>query len=234
MMIQNGKCVVIGDDGVGKTCSLISYTTQAFPANYAPMVFDDYTCNIMFNGKPWNLSLFDTDGRHPNKDDRFERYSKNTETDMVFLIYFDVMNRESFKNVETFWVKEIKEYNIQKQLNTPYILVACKCDLRDDFYKNMDKDIHLGLDDEQCIKLVNGYCHDLMNNDVINICFKYYFEDNPITTEQGNATKKKIKAEYYLEHSALTQMGLKAVFDTAIKVIEENKQKKKSKSCFIL
>ena len=53
---------------------------------------------------------------------------------------------------------------------------------------------------------------------------------SPITYEQGLQVMKKIGAVKYLECSAVTQKGLKTVFDEAVRfVIQSKKDAKKKK-----
>uniref|UniRef100_A0A8C5ZH50 Uncharacterized protein n=1 Tax=Marmota marmota marmota TaxID=9994 RepID=A0A8C5ZH50_MARMA len=61
--MQTIKCVVVGNSAVGKTRLLISYTTNKFPSEYVPTVFDNYAVTVMIGGELYTLGLFDTAGQ---------------------------------------------------------------------------------------------------------------------------------------------------------------------------
>ncbi|GAB5361307.1 hypothetical protein AAMO2058_000702400 [Amorphochlora amoebiformis] len=191
--MQNIKCVVVGDGAVGKTCLLISYTTNAFPGEYIPTVFDNYSANVMVDGKAVNLGLWDTAGQEDY--DRLRPLSY-PQTD-VFLIAFSIISPSSFDNVKSKWFPEIQHHCP----GTPIILVGTKSDLRQD----------------------EGMKQKLSSKGI-----------SMVSPEMAESRAKEIGAVKYLECSALTQEGLKTVFDEAIRAALTPKKTKKKGGCVII
>ena len=176
--MQAIKCVVVGDGAVGKTCLLISYTTNAFPGEYIPTVFDNYSANVMVDGKPINLGLWDTAGQEDY--DRLRPLSY-PQTD-VFLICFSVISPASYENVRAKWHPEVQHHCPTTQC----LVVGTKIDLRDDaaaLQRLKEKNLE------------------------------------PISSQMGDQLAKDIGAVKYMECSALTQKGLKDVFDEGIRAV---------------
>jgi len=191
--MQNIKCVVVGDGAVGKTCLLISYTTNAFPGEYIPTVFDNYSANVMVDGKPVNLGLWDTAGQEDY--DRLRPLSY-PQTD-VFLICFSIISPHSFENVKSKWWPEIQHH----APGVPIILVGTKSDLRND--ANMAQQLAA-----KGLKMVS---HD-----------------------EVAQRAREIGAVAYLECSALTQEGLKAVFDEAIRAALNKRPTNTTNKCCVI
>lgn len=109
---------------MGKTCLLISYTTNKFPSEYVPTVFDNYAVTVMIGDEPYTLGLFDTAGQEDY--DRLRPLSY-PQTD-VFLVCFSVTSPASFENVREKWFPEVHHHCP----GVPCLIVGTQVDLRDD------------------------------------------------------------------------------------------------------
>jgi len=167
--------------------------THDIRADGLHIVFDNYSANVMVDGRPVNLGLWDTAGQEDY--DRLRPLSY-PQTD-VFLICFSIISSHSFDNVRSKWWPEIQHYCP----GTPLILVGTKSDLRNDsatLAKLQSKGLRV------------------------------------ISHEEAYGRRDEIEAQSYLECSALTQEGLKNVFDEAIRAAMNKKPKNKSKKCILL
>ncbi|XP_071501883.1 ras-related protein Rac2-like [Diadema setosum] len=179
------KLVVVGDGAVGKTCMLWSYTRNAFPKEYIPTVFDNFSQLMTVNDQKVNLGLWDTAGQEDY--DRLRPLSY-PQTD-IFLVCYSITSHPSESNVSTKWIPELQHH----AQGVPFILVGTKIDLRE----NPTPEELKKLKDKQ-----------------------------PFKKEHGVQLAKKLGAVAYMECSALTQKGLKEVFEKAVMtVLDPPKQK---------
>ncbi|KAI4460289.1 rho family gtpase [Holotrichia oblita] len=85
--------------------------------------FENYTKEKDIDGESYSLSLSTMGGQEDYDSLRPLSYPNTT----CFLLCFSINKRESFTNIESKWVVEIKEY----MPGTPFILVGTKNDLRE-------------------------------------------------------------------------------------------------------
>ena len=123
--MQAIKCVFVGDGAVGKTCLLVTYTTNEFPEDYVPTVFDNFTASVLVEGNEIHLGLWDTAGQEDYDRLRPLTYPQTN----VVVICFSLVDPVSLKHVSSKWFPEVRHYCGN---HIPIILVGTKLDLRKD------------------------------------------------------------------------------------------------------
>lgn len=190
--VETFKIVIVGDGACGKTCLLISYTTNCFPGEYVPTVFDNYEANILINGRSYTFGLWDTAGQEDY--DRLRPLSY-PDTD-CFLVGFSVVLPDQFENITAKWIPEIRHHCP----TVPFLIVGLQMDLRGD---------------KHTIEHLKAR------------------KQSPVSTEAGIALAEKVGAYAYVECSALTQAGVKNVFDQVANSILFERKTHKKKQCIL-
>jgi small GTP-binding protein len=197
--MQSLKCVVVGDGGVGKSCLLIAYTTNVFPGEYVPTVFDNYSANVCVDGKFIHLSLYDTAGQEDY--DRL-RPLAYPQTD-VFIICFSLINPTSLANVKSKWWPEVRHH----MPTTPIILAGNKLDLREneDTLKVLSEKGERPITTEQGIKVAKdiGAVKYIENSSLTQRGIKELFTEvvrvgmsNKAISKSGKGIRKDNSTEY--------------------------------------
>ncbi|XP_063050665.1 rho-related BTB domain-containing protein 2-like [Engraulis encrasicolus] len=194
--VETIKCVVVGDNAVGKTRLICARACNAtltqyqLLATHVPTVWaiDQYrVCQEVLERSrdvvddvSVSLRLWDTFGDH-HKDRRFA-YGRSD----VVVLCFSIANPNSLHHVKTMWYPEIKHFCPR----APVILVGCQLDLR---YADLEA--------------VNRARRPLARP------IKPHEIQPP---ERGREVAKEIGVPYF-ETSIVAQFGVKDVFDNAIR-----------------
>ncbi|KAJ4942183.1 hypothetical protein JOQ06_012049 [Pogonophryne albipinna] len=194
--VETIKCVVVGDNAVGKTRLICARACNAtltqyqLLATHVPTVWaiDQYrVCQEVLERSrdvvdevSVSLRLWDTFGDH-HKDRRFA-YGRSD----VVVLCFSLANPNSLRHVRTMWFPEIKHFCPR----TPIILVGCQLDLR---YADLDA--------------VNRARRPLA---------KPIKPTDILPPERGHEVAKELGIPYF-ETSIVAQFGVKDVFDNAIR-----------------
>ncbi|KAL4623057.1 rho-related BTB domain-containing protein 2 isoform X1 [Arapaima gigas] len=194
--VETIKCVVVGDNAVGKTRLICARACNAtltqyqLLATHVPTVWaiDQYrVCQEVLERSrdvvddvSVSLRLWDTFGDH-HKDRRFA-YGRSD----VVVLCFSIANPNSLHHVRTMWYPEIKHFCPR----APVILVGCQLDLR---YADL----------EAVNRARRPLARPIKSNEIL-------------APEKGREMAKELGVPYY-ETSVVAQFGIKDVFDNAIR-----------------
>ena len=215
MATEGVKCICVGDSGVGKTCMLITHTTDSFPGEFQPKVFEISQSRVMIDGNIISLGLWDTNGHEDYDNIRPLSY---TDTD-VFIVCYSIVSPKSLEHVETKWLPEIRKMCPE----SPFLLVGTKSDLKD---KNENA----------------NECSPSHHQENMVVSLEKPEISPYVSLAQAKEKGTELGASRVMECSATTQVGLEDVFHEAIRVTLDARAKKntqqtaksKSSTCVLL
>ena len=137
------KLVVLGDGGVGKTALIIQVNSPLhlfivlspdheqlclglFVESYDPTINDSYGIQVMIDGHPCILEIFDSAGR-PECTTFYDQRNQWTRDGDGFILVYSITSRNSFTRILELH-SEVKRLKQLGHPNTPILLVGNKSD----------------------------------------------------------------------------------------------------------
>uniref|UniRef100_A0A0D9Y5K7 Uncharacterized protein n=1 Tax=Oryza glumipatula TaxID=40148 RepID=A0A0D9Y5K7_9ORYZ len=192
------KCVTVGDGAVGKTCMLICYTCNKFPTVECPAA-NPFLSVLALSSLRLDLDYIPT---------VFDNFSANVSVDgsVVNLGLWDTAGQEDYSRLRPLSYRGADVFILS------FSLISRAS------YENVQKKWM-----PELRRFAPGVPVVLVGTKLDLREDRAYLADHPassiITMEQGEELRKLIGAVAYIECSSKTQRNIKAVFDTAIKVV---------------
>jgi small GTP-binding protein len=103
------KVVLLGETGVGKTCIIDRFINDNFVDNQKATGISTFIAKTMtfdeFQGKSVKYEIWDTAGQ-----EQYRSLNKIFYKDAgVAILVYDITNENSFKEIQNYWVNQIKE-----------------------------------------------------------------------------------------------------------------------------
>lgn len=119
------KIVIIGDEGVGKTCMLANFTGSIFPSTYIPTSENTLiNQHLKFMDKEINLELWDLPGADKHRTSSTSRYYKAHGV----VIAYSMTDYESLSHVRS-WYENINHVLPKETLDSlQSVVIGLKCD----------------------------------------------------------------------------------------------------------
>ena len=216
----NCKCVLVGDNGIGKTSLLTAYFEKRFTSEYIPSVYEQGPAAVVeCEGKQIALTLVDI-YEDPNYKRLRPLHYPNTN---VFLLCFNIQNKyngaydnNSFARIEEMWHPEITHHCP----GVPVLLIGLKHDLKPLFLS------------QQANKLICGYfraCNKDKNDNyipidilkVIESFLQHQYDDKNdnefVSDEDAQKYCDKIGGYKYMTCSSLEMKGVNEIFNEVCK-----------------
>ena len=116
------KLILLGDQGVGKSCILNRFLNDTFIEDYqATIGLDFQSKNVQIENQDIHLLLYDTAGQEKFRS-LIPMYTRDAN---IILLVYDISNKDTFNHLPD-WIRDLTNVNIKEVI---FVIVGNKIDL---------------------------------------------------------------------------------------------------------